>query len=62
MIPIEGNVYSWPVASDFFFRKETAGGGVLMDTGVHTFDMLLWFFGEISDLDYRDDAFGGGGS
>ena len=56
---LEGNVYDWPVASDFFFRKETAGGGVLMDTGAHTFDMLLWFFGEVAELDYQDDAFGG---
>ena len=56
---LEGNIYDWPVASDFFFRKETAGGGVLLDTGAHTFDMLLWLFGEIAEVDYRDDAFGG---
>ena len=56
---LEGNVYDWPVASDFFFRKKTAGGGVLMDTGAHTFDMLLWMFGDVADLEYRDDAFGG---
>jgi predicted dehydrogenase len=47
------------VASDYFLKKETAGGGVLIDNGAHTFDMLLWFFGEVADLDYRDDAFGG---
>ncbi len=56
---LEGNIYDWPIASDFFFRKETAGGGVLLDTGAHTFDMLLWFFGEVAALDYRDDSYGG---
>jgi len=28
-----GFVYDWPVASGFFFSKEQAGGGVLVDTG-----------------------------
>ena len=56
---LEGGVYNWPVASDFFFRRETAGGGVLMDTGAHTLDMLLWFFGEVEQFEYRDDACGG---
>ncbi len=56
---LEGNIYNWPVASDFFFRRETAGGGVLMDGGAHTFDMLLWFFGPVKEFTYFDDAFGG---
>ena len=55
----EGLVYDWPVASDFFFRKETAGGGVLMDTGAHTLDMLLWWLGDVADLQYCDDSYGG---
>jgi predicted dehydrogenase len=53
---LEGLIYCWPVASDFFFRRETAGGGVLMDTGAHTLDMLLWFFGDVDRFEYRDDA------
>lgn len=56
---LEGHIYDWPVASDFFFRRETAGGGVLIDTGAHTLDMLLWFFGAVKEFTYRDDAFGG---
>ncbi len=55
----EGADYGWPVASGFFFRKETAGGGVLMDTGAHTLDLLLWLLGDVSSFEYYDDSYGG---
>jgi len=55
----EGVVYNWPVASDFFFRKESAGGGVLVDTGAHTLDTLLWWLGDVRSLEYFDDDYGG---
>lgn len=55
----EGCVYRWPVASSFFFRRETAGGGVLADTGAHTMDLVLWWFGAPSSTAYRDDNRGG---
>ncbi len=55
----EGFPYGWPVASDFFFRKEAAGGGVLIDTGAHTLDQLSWWFGEAIPKRYRDDSHGG---
>lgn len=55
----EGNVYDWPVRSDFFFRRKTAGGGVLLDTGAHTLDLLLWWLGEVTSLEYYDDSYGG---
>jgi predicted dehydrogenase len=55
----EGSVYGWPVASGFFFRKETAGGGVLMDTGAHTLDLLLWWLGDVVSFEYYDDSYGG---
>jgi predicted dehydrogenase len=54
----EGMIYSWPVASDFMFRRET-GGGVLADTGAHVLDLLLWWLGDHARVDYRDDASGG---
>ena len=54
-----GFVYDWPVASGFFFSKEQAGGGVLMDLGSHVLDLLLWWFGSVIDVEYRDDAMGG---
>lgn len=55
----EGAIYYWPVASDFFFRKDTAGGGVLIDAGAHTIDTLLQWLGPVRDFDYFDDAEGG---
>jgi len=55
----EGFIYDWPVTSDFFFRKEAAGGGVLIDTGVHTLDSLLHWLGDFSEVEYFDDAEGG---
>jgi predicted dehydrogenase len=55
----EGNIYNWPVASDFFFRREAAGGGVLVDTGAHTLDSLLYALGDFAEVEYFDDAEGG---
>jgi predicted dehydrogenase len=55
----EGFVYGWPVASSFFFRRETSGGGVLADLGAHTLDLLLWWLGEPEAFEYYDDSYGG---
>jgi predicted dehydrogenase/nucleoside-diphosphate-sugar epimerase len=52
----EGNVFGWQAASDAMFRKETAGGGVLMDIGVHVLDLLLWWFGGCEVVSYLDDS------
>lgn len=55
----EGRVFNWPLTSDFFFRREAAGGGVLIDTGVHTLDQVLWWLGDARSFEYFDDSFGG---
>jgi predicted dehydrogenase len=55
----EGGPFRWEAASDSFFRREVTPGGVLYDTGVHTLDLLLWWFDEPISLEYRDDAVGG---
>jgi predicted dehydrogenase len=55
----EGSRFQWPARSDSFFRREQAGGGVLLDLGSHVLDLMLWWFGEPSDLEYEDDAMGG---
>jgi len=54
----EGSVYSWPVASDFMFRR-AAGGGVLLDTGAHLLDRLVHWLGDHRSVVYHDDARGG---
>ena len=55
----QGVIPRWPFATDFLLKKETAGGGVLADFGVHVLDLLLWWLGDWTDLEYRDDAEGG---
>ncbi len=54
-----GVVSSWPFTTDFMLRRETAGGGVLVDYGVHVLDLLLLWLGEWTEVRYRDDAMGG---
>jgi predicted dehydrogenase len=55
----EGGAFNWPARSDSFFRKSTAGGGVLLDLGVHVLDLVINWFGEPQELTYADDAMGG---
>lgn len=48
----------WPYASPAALLP-AAGGGVLLDFGVHLFDLLLWWLGDLQPVRYRDDAAGG---
>ncbi len=52
----EGNVYGWPVSTDFPFRRAAAGGGVLIDKGTHVLDFLAALFGEPKAAAYADDG------
>jgi predicted dehydrogenase/nucleoside-diphosphate-sugar epimerase len=52
----EGFVFNWATSSDALLRRDLAAGGVLMDTGAHTLDLLLWWLGDVASLTYRDDA------
>ena len=54
----EGRVFDWPVISDFTFLKKK-GGGVLLDTGSHVLDLLIWWLGEVAEFTYQDDSIGG---
>jgi predicted dehydrogenase len=52
----EGFVFNWATSSNGLLRPELAGGGVLMDTGAHTLDLLQWWLGEMDVIQYRDDG------
>jgi predicted dehydrogenase len=55
----EGGPFAWPAASPVFFQPRETPGGVLLDIGVHVFDLLLWWLGDPSTFTYADDAMGG---
>ncbi|MGI3785725.1 MAG: Gfo/Idh/MocA family protein [Janthinobacterium lividum] len=48
----------WPAVSTAILSA-AAGGGVLIDFGVHVLDLLRWWVGDMSVVSYRDDARGG---
>jgi len=56
---LEGEKYDWPAKTTSFFSKNAAGGGVLIDAGVHLIDLLLWWLGDVSHAEYSDDSMGG---
>lgn len=46
-------------APAFYVDRNTPGSGVLADTGAHSLDLLLWWFGDVSQVSYWDDNRGG---
>lgn len=58
-IVYEGGPFQWPAQSASFFQKSNSHGGVLADLGAHVLDLLLWWFGDVSELQYSDDSMGG---
>jgi len=55
-----GGEFDWKSASGFYFSKSLAGGGVLIDFGVHLLDSLVDWFGPVTRLEYQDDDWGSG--
>lgn len=55
----DGAPLDWPMASNSYFDRNATGGGVLFDTGVHLLDRVLWLFGDLDEISYEDDSFGG---
>lgn len=56
---VDGWMFGWPLRSPYLFMKSQAGGGCLMDMAPHLIDLLLHWLGDLSVLEYRDDAYGG---
>lgn len=55
----EGRIYDWNPSSDFVLDRKRAGGGVLVEAGVHVLDTLLFLLGDLSVERYADDSYGG---
>ncbi len=55
----DGAPLDWPMMSNGYFDRNATGGGVLFDSGVHLLDRVLWLFGDLDQLAYEDDSFGG---
>jgi predicted dehydrogenase len=55
-----GGPLEWKSVSGFYFNRALAGGGVLIDLGVHLLDSLIDWFGPIVGIDYEDDDWGSG--
>ena len=49
----------WETASGFNMDRAAAGGGVLIDTGTHFLDKMLYWFGNPLSFTYSDDSHGG---
>lgn len=55
----EGFPYAWQTKTAYIFDKRKAGGGVLVDTGSHVLDLIIWLFGKPKGISYWDDSCGG---
>jgi predicted dehydrogenase len=54
-----GTVGGWTPLSGYNLARSTSGGGVLVVTGSHFIDRMLYFFGPASVVSFQDDSCGG---
>ena len=54
-----GVVGGWASASGFHLDRAAAGGGVLVTTGTHFLDRMLYWFGPPASCELLDDSLGG---
>ena len=52
----EGGIFNWPIQSENFWDKKNSGGGVLLDTGSHTIEQILFYFGFPNKIKYYDNS------
>lgn len=56
---VDGNPFTWPSASGFYFKKASPTG-VLLDRGVHSIDLICWWLNAKPTLiSSENDSFGG---
>src|SRR5260370_241151 len=48
-----GGPEMWAPGQSWFFSKKEAGGGVLLDLGVHLIDLAIWILGEPAKVTAR---------
>ena len=49
LIAIRSSVFGWEPSADWFYDPKK-GGGVLIDTIIHTLDLFRWYAGEVETL------------
>jgi predicted dehydrogenase len=55
----EGREFAWPMTTPSLLHRDQAGGGILMEQGIHILDLLRWWLGPLRVTAFRDDAWGG---
>jgi predicted dehydrogenase len=55
----DGSRGGWSPLSGYNLDTKRAGGGVLVTTGTHFLDRLIWFWGSPAKVSFRDNASGG---
>jgi predicted dehydrogenase len=56
---LETGGFHWPFRTTSAFVPQLTPGGILLDLGVHVFDLLAWWFPHLRVVAYEDDAMGG---
>jgi predicted dehydrogenase len=51
----EGSTVDW-ARSPAYFDPKQAGGGALIDVGIHLIDLIRWLAGEFGEIDYRGNG------
>jgi predicted dehydrogenase len=56
----DGRPFSWPIKTPFLLKPGYPGRGVLIGNGSHFLDLVLWWFGDVSEVACSADTRNGG--